>query len=371
LNCTACHDRDGRGGPDAARQAFFHGDHNLGDTGRYPPPLTGVGRKLQPDWLAKVLTGEAQDRPYLKTQMPIYGEATAGLAALLSQADAKPETPLPAGEVEAGRKLLGTLGGNSCITCHRWGERASLGIHALDLSNLAQRLQPGWLHEYLIAPAAYRAGTLMPSFWPEGTAANPEVLSGDTARQIASIYAFAAQGEGLPEGFPEIASGEFELIPTDHPIVQRAFIEGVGTHAILVGFPAGVHLAYDGRRARPALAWQGRFFDAYTSWFSRFVPFEQPLGAAVVKWPEPSTGDPKIRFEGYRLDSQRAPTFLLTINGVRVEERFEAIEHGLRRALNWDAAKLKSLPITHPEGVTVTEATGSAPGQRRFIYLWK
>ena len=57
LNCVACHERDGQGGPDAARKPYFLGDHNLGDTGRFPPPLTGIGRKLQPEWLAQALAG--------------------------------------------------------------------------------------------------------------------------------------------------------------------------------------------------------------------------------------------------------------------------------------------------------------------------
>ncbi|NBV53261.1 MAG: hypothetical protein EBR83_07055, partial [Verrucomicrobia bacterium] len=73
LNCVACHERDGKGGPDAGRKPYFQGDHNLGDTGRYPPPLTGVGGKLRPEWLAKVLAGENRVRPYLKTKMPQYG----------------------------------------------------------------------------------------------------------------------------------------------------------------------------------------------------------------------------------------------------------------------------------------------------------
>ncbi|MFA6544518.1 MAG: c-type cytochrome, partial [Limisphaerales bacterium] len=369
LNCTACHDRDGRGGPDSARKAYFHGDHNLGDTGRYPPPLTGVGRKLQPAWLAKVLTGEARVRPYLKTQMPLY--ATTNLAGLLAKVDVKPEKPLPKGDVEAGRKLLGAAGGLSCITCHRWGARPSLGIQGFDLSTLAQRVQPGWLQEYLVNPAAYRPGTLMPSFWPEGKAANTEILGGDTAKQMAAIYAFARSGKGEPEGFPATSAGQFELIPTEHPIVQRTFMEGVGTHTILVGFPAGVHLAYDGRHARPALAWKGRFFDAYSTWFARFAPFEKPLGGSVVKWPEASPGDPKVRFEGYRLDAKRVPVFLHTTDGVRVEERFEAVQNGMRRTLSWDASSHKSPAVAHPDGVTVTEDSGSAPGKRSFTYQWK
>jgi mono/diheme cytochrome c family protein len=370
LNCLACHDRDGLGGPDAARKAYFLGDHNLGDTGRYPPPLTAAGRKLQPDWLAKVLTGEFRVRPYLQTKMPLYGAATEKIGVLLAKADEKRETPLPGGDDTAGRKLMGTLGGLGCITCHRWGERASLGIQGLDLSNLGQRIQPGWLREYLINPAAYRAGTLMPSFWPGGNAANRGILGGDTAKQIASIYSFAKSGNGEPEGFPETASGAFELVPTERPIVQRTFMEGAGTHAILVGFPRGVHLAYDGEHARPSLAWKGRFFDAYSTWFSRFAPFEKPPGESVVKWPAPSASPSDVRFAGYRLDAHGVPTFMLNIGGVRVEERFDGIEGGLRRTITGDAPALKNFPLAHPEGAKVTDES-VAPGKRCFIYSWK
>ncbi len=370
LNCLACHDRDGRGGPDAARKAYFLGDHNLGDTGKYPPPLTGAGRKLQPEWLAKVLTGEVRVRPYLQTKMPIYGAATATLGALLAKADTKKESPLPGGDDTAGRKLMGTLGGLGCITCHRWGDKPSLGIQGLDLSNLGQRLQPGWLAEYLVNPAAYRAGTLMPSFWPGGTAANRDILGGDTDKQIASIYSFAKSANGEPEGFPVTANGAFELIPKERPIVQRTFMEGVGTHAILVGFPSGVHVAYDGKNARPVVAWKGKFFDAYNTWFSRFAPFEKPLGESVVKWPAASTSSAEVRFDGYRLDAQGVPTFLLSVGGVRVEERFDAIENGLHRTISADASVLKHFPVAHPEGVTVTEEPAVA-GKRSFTYSWK
>jgi mono/diheme cytochrome c family protein len=371
LNCVACHQRDGQGGPDVARQAYFQGDHNLGDTGRYPSPLTGVGRKLQPEWLAKVLTGEFRVRSYLQTKMPVYGTATQTLGTLLATVDAKKETALPGGDDTAGRKLMGTQGGIGCITCHRFGEHAALGIQALDLSNLGQRVQPGWLREYLINPAGYRPGTLMPSFWPEGKASNREILDGDTARQIASIYSFAKSANGEPEGFPALGGSEFELIPKDRPIVQRTFMEGVGTHAILVGFPTGVHLAYDGKNARPALAWKGKFFDAYNTWFSRFAPFEKPPGEAIVQWPAAPATEDRPRFGGYRLDAKGVPTFLYSVKNVAIEERFEGIENGLRRTLTWKVSANDAPVITHPPGVTVTEDTGSAPGHRSFTYLWK
>ena len=371
LNCVACHERDGQGGPDAARKPYFLGDHNLGDTGRFPPPLTGIGRKLQPEWLAQALAGKRRERPYLATQMPLYGAAVAHLPALFASCDARQETTLPAGDVEAGRKLLGTLGGVSCITCHRWGDRPSLGIQAIDISTLASRLQPSWLHEYLINPAAHRPGTLMPSFWPDGKAANRDILGGDTERQIASIIAFAREGKGLPEGFPATSAREFELIPSLRPVVLRTFMADVGTHAILVGFPAGVHVAYNGRDCRPALTWKGRFFDAYGTWFSRFAPFEKPLGESVVAWPAPSDAADTRKFEGYRLDAAGVPTFLFSVGGVPVAERFEPAENGsLRRTLTWNLESLRSLPVAHPPGLTVQASPASTPGKLEFIYTW-
>jgi len=366
LNCVACHERDGQGGPDAARKPYFQGDHNLGDTGRYPPPLTGIGGKLRPEWLAKVLSGENRVRPYLKTKMPQYGAATAELGKLLGVADARPPLKFAGGDDTAGRKLMGTQGGAGCITCHRWGDRPSLGIQGPDLSNIAARLQESWLREYLINPASYRPGTLMPSFWPAGKSFNPLILGGDTDKQIASIYKFAESANGEPEGFPQNRNGEFEIVPKDRPVVQRAFLDGVGVRAILVGFPTGVHLAYDGDKGGPGLAWKGRFFDAYLTWFSRFPTFEKPIGTQVVAWPKPSG-----RFLGYRLDAKGNPTFLNEQGGVKVEETYEGIENGLRRTITWAPTPDFIPTITHPAGMNVDVKESTVQGRRVFTYLWK
>ncbi len=365
LNCVACHERDGKGGPDAGRKPYFQGDHNLGDTGRYPPPLSGVGGKLRPEWLAKVLLGENRVRPYLKTRMPQYGAATAELGKLLGVADARAPLKFEGGDDTAGRKLMGTQGGAGCITCHRWGDRPSLGIQGPDLSNIAARLQEGWLREYLIDPSAYRPGTLMPSFWPTGKSFNPSILGGDTDKQIASIFKFVESANGEPEGFPRNRNGEFEIVPKERPVVQRAFTEGVGVRAILVGFPTGVHLAYDGEKGGPALAWKGRFFDAYLTWYSRFPTFEKPLGTQVVAWPKPPG-----RFLGYRLDAKGNPTFLNEQGGVKVEETYEGVDNGFRRTITWAPTPDFVPAIAHPADMKPTEGPAAA-GRRVFTYLWK
>lgn len=371
LNCLACHERDGVGGPDAARRRFFAGNEGLGDSGKFPPPLTGAGHKLQTKWLQGVLKGTNRVRPYLKTRMPFYGRLTDGLAEQFAAVDSiHPKSSLPEGDAEAGRKLLGTEGGNSCITCHRWGARDSLGIPGMDIRNMAGRLNADWLHDYLVNPGAYRPNTLMPSFWPDGHAANRDILDGDTEGQIASIIAFAKDGEGEPLGFPEVESDAYELIPKHRPIVLRTFMENVGTHAILVGFPEGTHLAYDGLNARPALAWRGRFFNGYNTWFSRFAPFEKPLGEAIVAWPENGSSNDRT-FMGYRLDGAGVPTFLWSVGKVKVEERFESTGRGLVRTLRCVPNGSALPPVRHPEGVQVTEIPTPSRSEQRFIYEWQ
>ena len=369
MNCYACHERDGVGGPTDATDSWFVGDEALADSGRLAPPLTGIGFKLQRKWLEGVLSGKPENhvRPYLKTQMPGYPHQSTILSELLEGADAKKAelAVIHSPEVlEAGKKLLGTQGGVNCIMCHNWGDQPSLGIQALDISSLDQRLRPEWFHEYLLNPAAYRPGTLMPPLWPGGKSTVPGVLGGNPDEQIAAIWAFIGKGKGLPEGFPDRSGGKFELVPKDRPIIQRTFMKRTGTKAILVGFPGEINIAYDGLNAHPSLVWKGRFFDAYNTWFTRFAPFEEPLGTDVSEFPKPEI---KGRFRGYRLDAAGNPTFLIQADGRALEESFSVSEGKLHRIISW---KTGTAPVvTHPKGVDVSE---DAEGNTlTFIYSWQ
>ncbi len=371
MNCYACHERDGIGGPTPETNPFFVGDEALGDSGRLPPPLTGIGHKLRRDWLEDLFKGVegSRVRPYLKTRMPGYSDQAGRLAAWLDKIDAKPdaipivETP---GDLEAGRKLLGVVGGTNCITCHTWGAQRSLGIQALDLASLDRRLRPEWFRSYLLNPASYRPGTLMPPLWPGGQATVRDVLGGDAERQIAAIWAFIREGAGVPEGFPDRSSGLYELVPTDRPILQRTFFEGTGTKAIVVGFPGGINLSYDGLGARPALVWRGAFFDAYQTWYSRHAPFERPLGVDVVALPE-TGAETGRRFRGYRLDAAGNPIFLFQDGDREVSEAFSVVDGKLVRSLSWTDGGAPA--VAHPEGVSVE--TSSEGGTLTFTYSWK
>jgi cytochrome c len=140
LNCYACHTRDGKGGPTDARLAYFRvaGELDMGDEGRIPPHLTGIGGKLRPEWTHEVLERRGRVRPYMATRMPQFGSANIGsLPGTFEKADARADErhapELTQRDAKYGRRLAGT-GGLSCIACHNVGEHKSLGIPAINFA---------------------------------------------------------------------------------------------------------------------------------------------------------------------------------------------------------------------------------------------
>lgn len=342
LNCFACHLRDDRGGPEPGRKVYFETTGaDLEDEGRLPPTLTGVGRKLWPPALEAIITGKGAVRPYMATRMPDFGATRAQhfsqwFIATDLTTGIKP-TPRQTDQTKVGRNMWGRalMGatGLSCISCHNLRSQKSLGIGAIDLANAPKRLRAEWFRDYLMDPAKFRPGTRMPAFWPDGkplTKAN----GGTTERQIDSIWVYLNEIDQsrLPEGMEE--KDNFELKPKDRPIVFRTFMEVAGMHAIAVGFPQGLHAAFDAKTVCWSLFWKGRFLDAESTWDDRFTPLAKPLGEAVFKLPgvfqlvvptadgAPASGSlANVAFGGYRLDKQGVPTFLYRFHGLQVEDR--------------------------------------------------
>ncbi|MBI1370700.1 MAG: hypothetical protein GC162_18840 [Planctomycetes bacterium] len=347
FNCYACHHRGDIGGPAIDRQPLFTGEDEIGNEGRFPPALTDIGRHLQKAWMHDVLAGKAEVRPYLNTRMPMFGFDNVGaFVDLTFEADggsaADPAMAFKDGDVEAGRTLLGARG-LMCITCHQLRDRKALGIQALNLSTIPRRLQPDYFRRALIEPQVLRPGTLMPIFFPEGHSTRPDILGGDADKQIASIWKYLAEGKNEPEGYPP-KQGDFELLPTDKAMLLRCFMKDVGADAIAVGFPEKVHFAFDATHVRPALAWRGRFVDAYSTWFTRFQEPTAPLGDDVIALPTDSAfvdANGKtlpLNWQGYRLDKYGIPTFLYTAGPYHIEDRISARfdARGLRRTIRGD-----------------------------------
>jgi mono/diheme cytochrome c family protein len=350
MNCYACHNRDGIGGPAPDRAEYFTmtAQFDMGDEGRFPPRLTRIGYKLLPEAINKIVyEGKLHVRPMLATRMPIFSEARInGIAAAFAQADGPEPDATPDVTVKAatdGRKLVGTKG-LGCVNCHGVAESKSLGMPAVNLSSAHARLRPAWFTKLLENPAKVNPATRMPSFWDHGDVAFKEIAGGTMTGQIDAIWAYLSQGDSmvLPAG---LQSGGLELIPQDTPIVHRTFVEPglfvpgkIGTRAILVGYPELVNVGFDADAVRLAVAWRGRFFDAAGQWDGRGGRALGPLGTDVLHMPDgPSFAIlpnatapwPKVvpdqrniggMFKGYVLDKEERPTFHYILNDVSIEE---------------------------------------------------
>jgi hypothetical protein len=62
--------------------------------------------------------------------------------------------------------------------------------------------------------------------------------------------------------------------------------------------------------------------------------------------------------------------FLVTVDGVGVEDGYEVAEGTLQRTVAWEAGA-KEPGWSHPAGVMMSEVKGAKANQRVFVYSWK
>ena len=297
LNCFACHQRRigevDVGGPDPVRARHFRvvADQDLGDEGRLPPPLHGVGDKLKPAALRSILTGDRLHvrRDFMEVRMPGFpvghAERLADAFEAIDALPGDPEEPLFAGAAtEDGRELIGT-GGMGCVTCHDIHVHPAAGISTIDLATAWDRLRFGWVERFLRDPAAMRPGTRMPAYWPEGEANFPHLGGGTTKGQIDAIWSFLSLGASMPTPEGMDVGSELVLVPDERPLVFRTHMIDVGPRAIALGYPENVHAAFDANTVRLAKIWRGAFFDARGTWQGRAGQFLGPYGTDVLNLP--------------------------------------------------------------------------------------
>lgn len=186
FNCQGCHTLDGAEG--RVRPTFE-------DPGLAPPILDGEGAKVQEAWLYRFLQSPILVRPWLHYRMPTFGlsdEATdilvkyfSNLAQQKISFAPKAIVPSTSKTIQAGRELFVKF---KCIQCHQSGaEGLTASFLAPDLTMAHERLKPAWVVEWLKDPQALQAGTMMPSFFPDGNTPVKDVLEGDTLKQINAI----------------------------------------------------------------------------------------------------------------------------------------------------------------------------------------
>ncbi len=375
LNCIACHTRDGVGGVKPERDAFFTSNgEDLGEEGRIPPKLDGVGDRLRPAWLSNVLATGASVRPYFDTRMPQFGATNVShltdlFVALDRRAQVlKPVSDAPDVQRDVGRKLTGT-DGLSCVACHRFNRQPGQALQVIDLTMTSERLNEDWFRQFLRDPNKFHPGTRMPAFWPDGKSLLPALLDGDTDRQHAALWTYLADGPRakFPEG---LSRQNVELIVGGEAVVYRGKLWEAGFRAVAVGYPGALNAAFDAEEMRLALLWRGRFLNAGAHWGSQGMGQIRPLGPdpvvfphgsalavladANAPWPAESSRDLGMKFRGYQIDPLKRPTLLYDFRTVGMEDFLAPTEAagkaGLRRMVKFSG------PL--PEGLHLRLAVG-------------
>lgn len=367
LNCYACHSRNKVGGVEQVRNAYFETQiPEMGDEGRLPPPLDGVGDKLREEALQEILQNGSKpqpnqkDRPYMHARMPKF--QVGHLAKTMAEVDAKTAANLaalddPSARVKsAGRQLVGDKG-LACVKCHPFNEHAATGIQAINLTSMTRRLREDWFYRYLANPQDYRPGTRMPAPWPFGQATFKDVLDGDTGKQMQSVWKYLADGPSaaIPAG---IVREAIVLTPDKEPILYRNFLQGPSANGgnlsaprgFGVGYPEGVNLAWDVDRFALLWIWQGAFIDASKHWVGRGPGFQSPLGDNVLPlpaeipfamladpnqaWPTQSAKDQGYKLKGYRFDEARRPLLQYSFGPVAIDDHPRAVKSGKEISLD-------------------------------------
>ena len=342
FNCIACHQRTDLGGVSPERNHLFSGAHKeLGNEGRIPPPLTHVGAKLPKDWIKEVLLRGGQQREYMATTMPQYGEANVGhLIDLFEKVDQLEQVTYAKitnlqQHKDAGHELMGTTG-FSCIACHDFNGQKATGPGAMELIYSTSRLKKDWFYLFMLNPARFHPNTVMPTAWPNGHVFKKEILGGDAKKQIESLWIYLADRQraknpvGLSRKSPE-------LRVTDQTLICRGR-GNAGYRGIAVGYPNRISLAFDSVEMNLRLLWKGEFATVNNGSFSargsnriefpQGIPFHR-LKSMDADWPYKRKTDylfPQdhgYQFRGYYLDKQQRPTFMYTYGKIKIEEFYE------------------------------------------------
>jgi hypothetical protein len=219
LRCQACHPRDNETDlwtqlaammekPKSANEEDDVTGTRTVHVGR--PLLTYAGEKLYAGWMKRFLEGSLPYKPRaeLRAKMPAFAAYASGLAEGLAQQHGYPAESAPPRSFDpqlatVGHRLIGTVEGFSCISCHDVGTQKALAgkdTATVNFAYIADRLRPGYYWRYVQDPTRLVPGTMMPRFIGEdGTTSIKGTFDGDPKQQFTAIWNYLLSLQPLPQ----------------------------------------------------------------------------------------------------------------------------------------------------------------------------
>ncbi|MEQ2009740.1 MAG: hypothetical protein ABMA26_23390 [Limisphaerales bacterium] len=167
-----------------------------------------LGGKLRPEWMAQFIAGDVKYKPrhWLAHRMPVFPRYAADFATGLAMTHGFPprtpvEPPMDADLAKVGQKLIGVDGGFSCISCHSVGAVKAAQVFESEGINFAytvERVQRAYYERWTRNPLRIEPQTKMPVYFQDdGSSPLPDVLGGDTSRQLDAFWQFFRLGDKM------------------------------------------------------------------------------------------------------------------------------------------------------------------------------
>lgn len=173
------------------------------------PAFDIVGGKLKPEWSKTFISGEStvKPRPWLEARMPAFSERAEGIAKGLAMIHGYPsetpaEPPIDMEMAKVGQKLVSSVGGFSCVSCHSIGQFGATQVFesaGINFALTGSRLMKPFMHRWVRNPQLIDATTKMPVYFDEeGKSPLADVYGGDAEKQIEAIRQYIRQGDKMP-----------------------------------------------------------------------------------------------------------------------------------------------------------------------------
>jgi len=359
FRCTSCHELD---------------ELRPAEESEHVPPLTMAGERLQKKWIEQVLTDPTKRaRPWFKRRMPYFGAENvsdvAGQIVAASGADEREPAVAPTREqIGLGQKLAGKgTEGLACITCHSFGGESAGVADATrgpEMTTMASRVRGSWFRRWLYDPKRIVPNTAMPTFFANKP---PE----EAKPTIEALWGYVSLRGSMPPPPGWVDTQNYTVSVDKEPAVMRCYMPGEGKgipRGIAVGLPGLVSYCFDADTCAVRYAWVGGFLDMKPQWSGRGGGQAKLLGrkfystdAFPIRIGDPEH-EPKPEFDGYELEKD-GPAFTYRVDGVRVEQRVKAVEHGFGLVEGFEVEDAVGKPVYFAKsgaaGVTYSASDGA------------